>query len=85
MLTSTQNSSNSILNIRVIEKISVKDVFGAFKRVVKDVKRQIIRLWAEFGPTIVLKMIFSGLNNHSSPPVVDFIAINSIKKDCARF
>lgn len=84
MLISTLNllKSNTLV-IRVCEKVKAADVFGVAQRVVKAIVAEINRQWAEFSLPVVLKMIFSGLNNHSSPPNFDFIAINSILKDWA--
>lgn len=73
---------SNVLSIRVFEEIAVKDVFGLFGKVVGAAFQRIALLRADFSLQVVLKMIFAGLNNHSSPPKVEFIAINLNLKDC---
>lgn len=58
------------LQIRVSETIKVSDVFGVVRKFIKETACQFAKQVDEIGAIIAthLQIIFSNLNNHSSPP-----------------
>lgn len=63
--------SKTSLNICVSEKIRVADVFGVIERITKTVKIKFHLVQIEIVTAFKFVrnlMVFSNLNNHSSPP-----------------
>ena len=71
------------LNLSVYDSIQVADVFGAVKTFVdrvQSVARSVYKVVEAIVKIAVLEVIFSGLNNHSSPPSIVFNRLNTSKK-----
>lgn len=75
------------ISIAVHESIAVADVFGAVKSFVDkvlSVSHQAFKMIAAIVKIETQKILFAGLNNHSSPPGIVFNRLNTSKK-IARF